>query len=136
MCKQKKGELPIILADQTTTVFKEYLPNVCIGYQDKEAAVDLWIAPNSENEYISLSKSIMHQLGFQLVSANGTKVWDTEGNPLLKVEVATAESEDKPQSAEETSLDEEDSPEQTNGKLVAEVREHMSIGRPRKHFAK
>ncbi len=40
-CQIKKGKLPITLADQT--------PNVCIGYKDNEVAVDLWIAPNSEN---------------------------------------------------------------------------------------
>ncbi len=65
-CEVKKGRLPIILADQTTKVFIEYLPIVHIGYKDNEVAVDLWIEHDLENEDISLSKSIMHQLWFQL----------------------------------------------------------------------
>ncbi len=116
--------------------FTEYLPKVRIGYQDKEVSVDLWIAPNSENEDISLSKSVMHQLGFQLVSADGTKVWDMKGNPVLEVEVPPEESEEKPWSTNESSLEEENLPEDANGNGVAEVRERVSIGRPQKHFAK
>ncbi len=84
----KNGKLPVTVADQTTMILTEYLPKVRIGHKDKEVAVYLWIAPNSENEDISLSKSVMHQPGFQLVSANGTKVWDMEGDPVLEVEVA------------------------------------------------
>ncbi len=92
--------LPITLADRSVSTFNEYLPNVLISYLGREIAVDMWICPDSIGEDISLSKSAMHGLGFQLIMASGQKVWDANGNPTAEVEIedcqdTSSENEDE-----------------------------------------
>ncbi len=83
----EEGNLPVTLANQQTAVFTEYLPNVRICYGHKEITVNLWICPDSGDEDISLSKSAMHQLGFQLVDLYGESIWDTDSEPQAKVQI-------------------------------------------------
>ncbi len=63
-----------------------------IGYGHKEITVNLWICPDSGDADISLSKSAMHQLGFQLVDLYGESIWDTDGEPQAKVQINYGES--------------------------------------------
>ncbi|MCP3683701.1 MAG: hypothetical protein GY861_13530, partial [bacterium] len=98
--ERKYCPLPVTLADHSVSTFNEYLPNVLISYQGQKIAENMWICPDSVGEDISLSKSAMHGLGFQLITASGQKVWDVNGNPTAEVEVddcedTSCESEDE-----------------------------------------
>ncbi len=129
-----KGNLPVTLANQETAIFTEYLPNVRVGEGDNEIAVNLWICPDSEDEEISLSKSVMHRLGFGLVNAKGDNIWDPKKKPVAVVEINYGESfpvrPDGELGSSDESGEEEKNPPSKSTPVV------VSFLRPKDYFAK
>ncbi len=134
-----KGNLPVTLANQEMAVFTEYLPNVRIGYCDKETTVSLWICLVSGEDEVALSKSEMHQLGFDLVTSQGNSIWKPEGEPVANVEkkfgesYATCPKGDSDSSDGFLSEEEQSLSSQEKKKKKPEL---MSFSKRKQHFAK